>query len=97
MITSDCSELGAPDFLIWDLFHFTWRKGGDGGEVTPVSTFSNTVPCLDCSFSSISDCSKVGAPDFLIWVLFHFTWRKGGDEREVTHVSTFSKHVLIDL
>jgi len=50
MITPDCSELGALDFLIWALFHFTWRKGGDGGEVTPVSTFS------DDSFSSISDC-----------------------------------------
>jgi len=37
MITSNCSELGAPNFLIRALFHFTWQKGGDGGKVTPVS------------------------------------------------------------
>ena len=47
MITPDCSKLGALDFLIWALFHFTWRKGGDGGEVTSVSTFSGNVPCID--------------------------------------------------
>jgi len=43
MITPNCSELGALDFLIQSLFHFTWRKSGDGGEVTPVTTFSDTV------------------------------------------------------
>jgi len=63
MITLDCSELGAPDLLIWALFHFTWRKGGDGGEVTPVSTFSDDVPNLDCSFSTISDCSSFRYPE----------------------------------
>jgi len=62
MITQDCSELGAPDFLIWALFHFTWRKGGDGGEVTPVSTFLDYVPYLDCSFSTISACSSFRYP-----------------------------------
>jgi len=63
MITPDCSELGAPDFLIRVLFHFTWRKGDDGGEVTPVSTFSDEVPCLDCSFSTINDCSSFHYPE----------------------------------
>jgi len=37
-------------FLFRALFHFTWLKGGDGGEVTPFSTFSNDVPCLDAPF-----------------------------------------------
>ena len=55
MISPNCSELGAPDFLIRALFHFTWRKGGDGGEVILVSTFLDDVPCLDCSFSTISN------------------------------------------
>jgi len=43
MITPDCSKLGALDFLIWTLFHFTWRKGGDGGVVIPVSPFPSSV------------------------------------------------------
>jgi len=63
MITPDCSELGLPDFLIQALFHFTWQKGVDGGKVTPVSTFSNAVPYLDCSFSTISDCSSFRYPE----------------------------------
>ena len=63
MITLDCSELGHPDFLIRVLFHFTWRKGGDGGEVTLVSTFSDDVPCLDCSFSTISAFSSFQYPE----------------------------------
>jgi len=56
MITPDCLEHGAPDFLIRNLFHFKLRKGGDGGEVTPISTFLDDVPCQDCLFSTISDC-----------------------------------------
>ena len=63
MITLDCSELGALDFLIRALFHFTWFKGGDGGEVALVSTFSNAVPCLDCSYFTISDCSSFRYPE----------------------------------
>jgi len=63
MITPNCSEHGAPEFLIWAFFHFTWQKGGDRGEVTPVSTFSNAVPCLDCSFCSISDCLSFLFPE----------------------------------
>jgi len=63
MITPDCSELGTPDFLILVVFHFTWRKGGDGREVTPVFTFLNAVPCLDFSFSSIIDWSSFLYPD----------------------------------
>ena len=63
MITPDCSELGVPDFLIRALFHFTWRKGGDGGEVTSVSTFSDNVPYLDFSFSTISACSSFRYPE----------------------------------
>jgi len=63
MKTPDCSELGAPDFLIQAFFHFTWRKGGDGGEVTPVSTFSDDVPCLDCFFSTIIACSSFRYPE----------------------------------
>jgi len=63
MITPNCSKFGAPDFLIRALFHFTWRKGGDGGEVTTVSTFSDDVPCLDFSFSTISDSQVFDTPE----------------------------------
>ena len=63
MITPACSELVAPDFLIRAIFHFTWCKGGDGGEVTLVSIFSDLNPCLDCSFSTSSDCSSFLYPE----------------------------------
>jgi len=47
----------------WCTRLFTWRKGGDGGEVTHVSTFSDNVPCLDFSFSTISACSSFQYPE----------------------------------
>ena len=62
MTTPDYLELDAPDFLIRALFHLAWRLGGDEGEVTPVSSSSNALPCLGCSFSSISVCSSFRYP-----------------------------------
>jgi len=58
----DCSKLNAPDILIRAIFHFSWRQGGDEGEVTPVS-ISDPIPCLDCSFSTIIDCSSFQYPE----------------------------------
>jgi len=63
MIICDCSEHGAPDYLIRAIFHFTWRKGDDGGKVTTVSTFSDPLPCLDCFFPPLVIAQAFDTPN----------------------------------
>ena len=97
-IAWDCSELGAPDFLIQAIFHFTWCKGGDGGKVTPVSTFSDPDPYLDCFFSTISDCSRFRYPErdstcgvtffkALSWSFFRRSCHKWNKQSELNNIN----------